>query len=168
MSKPWFISATEAAQEVPRGAAPVGLVGDLPVLEQGAVLLLRRWCDDEEGRIAVAADFKRALGNDRGAEAVNALAHLVTLFVRHGRRPLMRHGLQCSCLGGDESAFALMVAAAAIGDREDAMSLALTMMPADIAFAAVLTAAPFGLAIHAMARSLRSDPVIICNYTRPH
>ena len=168
MSKPWFKSAAKAAHEVPRGAAPIGLAGDLPVLEQGAVLLLRQWCDGEDGRIAVAADFTRALGNERGNEAADALAQLVTLFVHHGRRPLMRHGLQCSCLGGDERAFALMVAAAASGDREDAMAFALTMMHADAAFAAVLTAAPLGLAIHAMARNLRRDAVITANYLRPH
>jgi hypothetical protein len=168
MSKLWFISTAEAAHEVPRGAAPVGLVGDLPVLERGAVLLLRQWCEGEAGRMAVGEDFTRTLGSDRGAEAVGALAQLVTLFVSHGRRPMMRHGLQCSCLGGDESAFALMVAAAATGDREDAMAFALTMMPADAAFAAVLTAAPLGLAILAMARNLRRDAFITPNYLRPH
>ena len=168
MSKPWFISAAGATHEVPRGAAPIGLVGDLPVLEQGAVVLLRQWCDGEDGQDAVAADFARSLGHDRGAEAAHALAQLVTLFVQHGRHPLMRHGVQCRCLGGDESAFALMVAAAASGDREDAMAFALTMMPADAAFTATMMAAPLGLAIQAMARSLRRGPVFIPSHQRPH
>lgn len=161
MSKPWFISASDAVHKVPRGAAPVGMIEELPALEQGAVLLLRHWCDGEGGRMAVVEDFTRTLGNARGAEAVNALAHLLTLFVSHGRRPLMRHGVSCSCLGGDESAFAQMVAAAAFGDREDAMAFALTMMPADAAYQAVQTAEMLGQSIQAMARGLRhSHPPI--------
>lgn len=155
MSKPWFLSPATPAHPVQRGAAAVGMLIDLPALEQGAVLMLRHWCDGEAGRISVAEDFSLSLGPSRGAEAVNALAHLVTLFARHGRRPLMRHGVTCSCLGGDESAFAQMVASAAQGDREDAMAFALTMMPADTAYEAVQMAEPLGLAIQSMALNLR-------------
>jgi hypothetical protein len=158
MSKPWFTAADHAATEVPRGAVPVGNVDLLPVLEQGAVRLLRQWCQDEAGRIALAQDFTRTLGEARGAAAVTALGHLVALFASHGRRPLMRHSLTCTCLGGDESAFAQMVAAAAAGDTEDAMAFALTMMPPDAAFAAVQTAGPLGHDILAMARRLGHDP----------
>ena len=120
-------------------------------------MLMRQWCQDEDGRIAVAQDFTRALGHD-GAKAVNLLAHLISLIVHHGRRPMMRHDLTCTCIGGDESAFAQMVAAAAAGDREDAMAFALTMLPAEIALEAVQTAGPLGLLIHAMARYLDQPP----------
>lgn len=68
----------------------------------------------------------------------------------------MWHEPRCNCLGGDESAFAHMVAAAAAGDRDDAMALAMTMMPAAIAYEAVQTAEPLGLMIHAVARQVRS------------
>jgi hypothetical protein len=150
--KPWFMAAEQAAEEVPRGAVPVGNVDLLPVLEQGAVHLLRHWCQDEEQRIQLAEDFTRTLGEARGAAAVTLLGHLVGLFAAHGRRPLMRHSRGCSCLGGDESAFAQMVAAATAGDTEDAMAFALTMMPAHAAFAAVQAAGPLGQDILAMAR----------------
>ncbi len=153
MSIFWSPPFSRPQTRAPRGAAPVGTLADLPLLEQGAVLLMRQWCQDEDGRIAVAQDFTRALGED-GAQAVNLLAHLITLIVRYGRRPMMRHDLTCTCIGGDESAFAQMVAAAAAGDRDDAMAFALTMMPAEIAFEAVQTAGPLGLWIHAMARHM--------------
>jgi hypothetical protein len=138
--KPWFMAAEQAAEEVPRGAVPVGNVDLLPVLEQGAVHLLRHWCQDEEQRIQLAEDFTRTLGEARGAAAVTLLGHLVGLFAAHGRRPLMRHSLGC------------MVAAATAGDTEDAMAFALTMMPAHAAFAAVQAAGPLGQDILAMAR----------------
>jgi hypothetical protein len=152
MSKPWFLFSPSPAQGLSRGAVPVGTLDQLPLLEQGAVHLLRQWCAGEAQRIALAEQITRALGDARGVRAVNALADLVTLFTRHGRRPLMHHGLDCACLGGDESAFAQMVSAAAAGDHDDAMAFALTMMPAAAAFAAVQTAGPLGLAILAMAR----------------
>lgn len=157
MSFPWFSFPQRPEPAAPRGAAPVGMVAELPVLEQGAVLLMRQWCDGEEGRIAVAEDFARNLGDERGVSAVNALAHLITLMISHGRRPFMRHSLHCTCIGGDESAFAQMVAAASAGDREDAMAFALTMMPAVIAYEAVQTAEPLGLLIHAMARRMQGQ-----------
>lgn len=157
MSKPWFISPATPGAFAPRGAAPVGVVADLPVLEQGAVLLMRHWCDSPAGRGAVTEDFITTLGPDRAGDAVAALDHLITLLVHHGRRPFMRHDIRCTCLGGDESAFALLVAAAMAGEREDAMALALTMLPADLAFEAVQTAEPLGLMILAMARRLRSQ-----------
>ena len=157
MSIVWSPPFSRPQPRAPRGAAPVGTLADLPMLEQGAVVLMRQWCQDEPGRIAVAQDFTRALGED-GAQAVNLLAHLITLIVRYGRRPMMRHDLTCTCIGGDESAFAQMIAAAAAGDRDDAMAFALTMMPAEIAFEAVQTAGPLGLLIHATARALQTAP----------
>ncbi|MGV8989323.1 MAG: hypothetical protein ACOH2H_24100 [Cypionkella sp.] len=159
MSIPWFTSSSLPQPAAPRGAAPVGIIAELPALEQGAVLLMRQWCEGEAGRIAVAEDFIRTLGEDRGTSAVNCLAHLISLLVSHGRRPFMRHDVRCACFGGDESAFAQMVAGASAGDRDDAMAFALTLMPPAIAYEAVQTAEPLGLLIHAMARQLRGTPL---------
>jgi hypothetical protein len=157
MSIAWFPNFPQQPARPPRGAAPVGQLADLPMLEQGAVYLLRQWCSDEAGRIAIAHDFTRSLGDEQGVAAVNGLAHLIGLMVGHGRRPFMRHDQNCTCLGGDESAFAQMVAAASAGDTEDAMAFALTMMPAAIAYEAVQTAESLGLFIHALALNLRGQ-----------
>ncbi len=157
MTIAWSPNFPQQPARPPRGAAPVGQLADLPLLEHSAVLLMRQWCSDEAGRIAIAQDFTDGLGATRSVGAVNALAHLIALMVDHGRRPIMRHQLGCACLGGDESAFAQMVAAASAGDTDDAMAFALTMMPAAIAFEAVQTAEGLGLLIHAMARSLQGQ-----------
>ena len=137
MSYSWFKSSKAAPASPVRGAAAVGMLADMPPLERRVVQLLRQWCDGEAGRIAVAEDFTAILGAEQAVLDVNNFAHLITLMVQMGRRPLMRHQTQCACLGGDESAFAQMVAAATAGDREDAMAFALTMLPPDIAYEAV-------------------------------
>ncbi|MES2432301.1 MAG: hypothetical protein V4586_00570 [Pseudomonadota bacterium] len=146
MSYSWFKSSKINNASPVRGGAAVGMLADMPALERGVVQLLRQWCDGEAGRIAVAEDFTAIFGADQAAIEVNNLAHLITLMVQMGRRPLMRHHTQCTCLGGDESAFAQMVAAATAGDREDAMAFALTMLPPDIAYEAVQIAEYVGRA----------------------
>ena len=107
---------------MPRGAAPVGQLHELPVLELGAILLLRQWCDGDLGRIRIAEDLALVMDAAGTAKVVNDLGHLLTLLTGHARRPLMRHAVQCSCFGGDEALFAHLVAAATAGDSEDAMA----------------------------------------------
>ena len=157
MSFAWFKSLPALTGPVQRGGAAVGLIRELPGLELGAILLLRQWCDGEVGRVRIAEDFSAVLGAPKAAEAVNLLAHLVTLLAQHGRRPLMRHDLHCACFGGDESAFAQMVAAAASGDRDDAMEFALTLMPPAAAYEAVQTAEGLGRAIRILVTALSAN-----------
>ena len=133
-----------------RGGAAVGMLQELPMLELGAILLLRHWCDGEVGRAAVGRDFA-ALGSG-GVGGETLLAELVTLFAGHGRRPLMRHGVACACFGGDEAAFAQMIAAATVGDRDDAMAFALILLPVAQAFVAVQAAGRLGPIILRLAR----------------
>lgn len=131
---------------VPAGGAPVGRLDALPPLEGLSVRALRRWCDG--GPAALAEDLAESLGtpraSDRAAQAFDALC-------RHclggGRRPLMRHGGNCLCLGADEAAFALLVRTATEGEREDALMLALCMVRPDLAPALVQLAQQAGLAL---------------------
>jgi hypothetical protein len=158
MSMSWVPPDFPGRRGANRGAAPVGRLDELPPLESGAVLALRQWCQDEDGRIAFAETVAAALGSGPGARAVNLLAHLVALMVGHGRRPFMRHDLACPCIGGDESVFAQMIAAATMGDTDDAMAFALTFLPADTAFEAVQSAGPFGRLILSVYRQMQGRP----------
>lgn len=146
-AKPEFDTALAAT----RGGAAVGMLQELPLLEFGAIVLLRHWCDGDTGRAAVKADFA-ALG-PRADAGLALLAELVTLYAGHGRRPLMRHGVSCACFGGDEAAFAQMIAAATVGDRDDAMGFALILLPMAQAFVAVQAAVRLGPMILQMARA---------------
>ena len=96
-----------------QGGAPVVALAALPPSQACAVRLLREWCD---GACAAAPP-----GFD----------DLARLLAREGRRPLMRHQADCACVGSDEAVFALLLAVAATGDREEAMMLACLLVPAD-------------------------------------
>ena len=75
------------------------------------------------------------------------LGSLLRRLHEFGRRPLIRHHETCRCVGGDEAAFANMVAAAASQDREDAALLATNFMRADMAMLVVAEAEEFGMSL---------------------
>jgi len=138
-----------SAQEK-RGAAPVGYITELDSIEAASVIYLRLWCDGPDGQISVWNDFASSLGADQGSRVVKAFENLCTLCAQHGRRPLIRHSVQCKCLGSDESCFANFIATAATGDREDAMMIATTLVRPDVAPLITTLAADFGLALKRM------------------
>ena len=129
---------------VPAGGAPVGHLYGLPDLEGLSVRALRRWCDG--GPEALALDLSDSLG-DRGEGAAQAFDALCRHCLAGCRRPLMRHGQACPCLGADEAAFARLVQTATEGEREDALMLACCMVRHDLAPALVHLAQAAGLAL---------------------
>ncbi|EPX80282.1 hypothetical protein [Litoreibacter arenae] len=133
-----------------RGSAPVGFISELDGLEAASVIYLRLWCDGPDAQAQVWSDLAAGLGADQGRKALEAFETLCTLCARHGRRPLMRHSVQCKCLGSDESCFANFIATAATGDREDAMLIATLLVRADVAPLVASLAADFGLALKRM------------------
>ena len=136
-----------------RGHAPVGFLTELSPLEARAVMLLRLWCDGPEAQAMVSFDFAASLGQEKGRNALKSFATLCDLCVRHGRRPLLRHGVSCKCLGADESCFATFVGYASDGEREDALLMATTIVRPDMAPVLVGVAQDFGLALRQMALS---------------
>ncbi len=138
----------------PRGGAAVGRLSDLDPVEAGAVMYLRLWGAGSGGQADAASDFEIALGLDRGRAAMLTLDRLCSLCAHHGRRPLMRHGLGCACLGADENCFAQMVAAASEGAREDAMMMASLIVRPDFAPALASLSEELGLALRQMTRSV--------------
>ena len=142
------------SSDVRRGGAPVGRLADLPPIEAGAVMYLRMWSDGAVGRAGAAQDFAVTLGEDFGQAAMLALGRLCSLCTHHGRRPLVRHSLDCACLGADESCFAQMIAAASEGAREDAMMLAALIVRPDFAPALASLSEEFGLALRRMTSAI--------------
>ena len=137
-----------------RGAATVGRLADLSPLEAGAVLYLRLWGDGPQARADAASDFEIALGSDQGRAAMSTLDRLCSLCAHHGRRPLVRHGLGCSCLGADENCFAQMIAAASEGDREDAMMMASLIVRPDFAPALASLSEEMGMVLRQMMKAV--------------
>ncbi len=138
---------------LPHGGTPVGHLDALPALEGLAVRALRRWCDG--GAEALAQDLGGALGEDRGTPAALAFDALCRHCLSACRRPLLRHGGGCPCLGADEAAFAQLVQVATEGEREDALMLAVCMVRPDHAPALVHLAQMAGLALRRALLPLR-------------
>lgn len=137
-----------------RGGATVGRLADLTPVEAGAVFYLRLWADGASGRANAASDFDIALGADHGQAAMLTLDRLCSLCANHGRRPLVRHGLGCACLGADENCFAQMIAAASEGAREDAMMMASLIVRPDFAPALASLSEELGMALRRMTASV--------------
>ena len=155
MTKSWLPDWPEERAPHPnRGSLPVGQIVELPYLERSAILSFRHWCSGPAGRETVSRDFYRSLGGEDGGAAIHSFACLIDLLVTGCRRAIMRHDVSCACFGGDESAFANMVALATSGEREDAMGFALVMMTPDAAWQAM----PFAEAVGRAFLQIRRAP----------
>lgn len=140
-----------------RGGAPVGLLSELDGIEAASVVYLRLWCDGPDAQANVWSDFAARLGPDQGRHALKSFESLCNLCAKHGRRPLVRHSVQCKCLGSDESCFANFIAVAASGDREDAMMIATLLVRSDVAPLITALATDFGHALMRMCRPIPKD-----------
>ncbi|MEQ3708280.1 MAG: hypothetical protein ACI9TA_001804 [Reinekea sp.] len=139
---------TDAQQN--RGGAPVGFITELDAIEAASVIYLRLWCNGPDAQSQVLDDFTTGLGLDRGRRAFESFEELCSLCARHGRRPLMRHSVQCKCIGSDESCFANFIATAVDGEREDALLIATLLVRPDVAPLIASLATNFGLALKRM------------------
>ena len=135
------------APEISRGGAPVGFLSDLGPIESTAITYLRLWCQSLEAQTAIARDFQIVFGSARGTEIAQSFESLCRLCVKNGRRPLMRHGLDCKCFGADESCFANFIGYASEGAREDALMIAMTIVEPEKAHILASLAEDFGLAL---------------------
>ncbi|MEM7073736.1 MAG: hypothetical protein AAGA28_08970 [Pseudomonadota bacterium] len=133
-----------------RGGAPVGYVAELEPVEAGAVLYLRLWSDGGYAQNQMEEEFMAALGVHQGRQAVKSFDSLCALCAQHGRRPLMRHHLNCKCLGADESCFANFIGYASECEREDALLIAMTLVTPHVAPVLLGLAEDFGLALRRM------------------
>src|SRR5690606_10252229 len=114
-----------------------GMLRELPALEATAILFLRAWCQGGLARNQIAQDLAGVLSAADAQTAVADFDALMSLVLSGARRNLMRHDLRCGCFGGDESAFAQMIAASASADSDDAMLFAATLLAGPAAFEAV-------------------------------
>ena len=130
-----------------KGGAPVGLIEDLSDEEFLAVYYLRCWFEDTEGKKRIERELNINLGYDQGYKILNSLESLFQLLLRKARRTIVRHNIDCFCVGADESCFSQLITRAANKEREDAMLIA--MLLADKHFASKITdlAEEFGLGI---------------------
>ena len=145
-----------------RGGTPVGLMAELDRIGAASVIYLRMWYTGPLSKTDVWNDFASILGLDHGRRTLKAFENLCSLCLQHGRRPLVRHAINCKCIGSDESCFAHLITTAANGEREDAILIATLLVRTDIAPLITSLATDFGLAL--MRMNLRS-PKDLCGDT---
>ncbi len=129
------------------GGQPVSRIALLPEVEAWWVRALRLWCDGEDGQAALRDQLRSHLGAEAAETFFARFTDLIALMLRHGRRPMMHHALECECVGADEAVFALFCSQA-VGDREEAMMIACLILRADVAPIAVSLAQTLGLDLH--------------------
>jgi hypothetical protein len=122
-------------QRLSPGAAAVGHLAELDPASGLAVVALRLWCD--RGSAALAREI--------GPEVAGAFARFCGHCLEGARRPLMRHGAGCPCVGADEAAVVTFLRMAAEGEREDALMMALVMLRPEAAAEAVALGQQAGL-----------------------
>lgn len=125
----------------------MGFVTDLDGIEAASVIYLRLWSNGPDSQAQVWNDFASTLGAAQGRKALQSFEDLSRLCSRHGRRPLMRHSVNCTCIGADEACFANFIVTAATGDRDDAMLIATLLVRPDVVPLVTSLAADFGLAL---------------------
>jgi hypothetical protein len=131
-----------------RGAEPVATIAALPFHEALLVGALRARCDGPDEMAVFAAELGDLYGVTSAARILDRLDEFLGLTLRHVRRPVMRHGLKCSCVGADEAVLAHLVSLSTSGDREDAMLMACLLVRADVAPIVVSLAQTLGLELH--------------------
>jgi hypothetical protein len=133
-----------------RGGAPVGRIDELPAVEMAAIVYFRLWCEGEATQRQILSDFNITFGAEIGNTYYGLFSEFSNVLVMNARRKLMHHGSGCQCFGGDESAIANMIAAAAVGDQHEAALLASHLVPASDAKQLIGPAEVIGLAFSQM------------------
>ncbi len=146
-----------APANLPPGGAAVGRLSDMPVLEMKAIGYLRLWCAGPEAQAEVWRAFAAHAPGEAQARRQD-FEELASCLVRQARRPLQRRHLGCACISGDEGAIGHMIAAASIGEREDAMLLASLLVRPEAWLPVVLLAERVGLGLARMHLPL-PDPI---------
>ena len=133
--------------QIHRGGAPVGYLSELSQLEQNAILFLRYWSQcakaDHDLHNKFWSNITYDLGIPKTRQAIDAFDEIFTLCVKYSRRPIMKHDLECKCIGGDESCFANIIGFAQDGEFEDALLLASNLVAPKFASYLVASAKKF-------------------------
>lgn len=134
-----------------RGGAPVGCLSDLPPVEAAAIVYLRLWCSGGDRQAEVWNCFATRFGGSEGARRLKAFERLMAAITDAARRPIMRHQLDCCCVGADEAVFANLVAAAASDAVEDAVLFAALLVHPKMAAPVAAAARLVGQSLSAIA-----------------
>lgn len=102
----------------------MGVLDRLDEWEASLVRRLRLWCEGPRGQEQILHEYLQALPAETAQTAYKAFDSLLRVIISNARRPLVRHDVECSCLGADESAFLHLVGFAADRHHSNAALMA--------------------------------------------
>ncbi|MFW2544825.1 hypothetical protein ACN2XU_19495 [Primorskyibacter sp. 2E107] len=147
---------TGAAQTA--GASVVGQLSDIAPWEAELILSMRLWMEGPEGQAEVWNGFARCFGAIEGRAEMRTFESLLTSLCTFARRPLVRHGLACRCIGSDEAILKTLVREATCRDLAEAAMIACLLVPARHAEPLAQMAAQVGRAMQRMATRVPTGP----------
>ena len=142
-----YIDELEAERILKLGGAPVGKMELLDLEEYTIISFLRRWCEGDTFREQLKKELIINLGYAEGNQTYDSFKNLCEMIFNHGRRALIRHKTDCSCVGADESCFAQLIWRASNNYKEDAILISLLLMPPHLAAETVNLAKIIGTSI---------------------
>ena len=137
----------EAERIIKMGGAAVGKMEYLSLEEYTIISFLRRYCDGEISRQTLKKELIVNLGYSEGEKMFDSLNNLFKSIFNNGRRALIRHKIECDCVGADESCFAQLILRAANNYKEEAVLISLLLMPPDLSAETVSLASEIGTSI---------------------
>lgn len=140
------------------GASVVGRLTDIAPWEAELIMSMRFWMDGPEGQAEVWNGFARFFGATAGRAEMRNFESLLSSLCTHARRPLIRHGLGCTCIGSDEAILQTLVREATHGDLAEAAMIASLIVPARHAEPVALMAAQVGQAMQRISKRTPYQP----------
>lgn len=134
------------------GASVVGQMTDIAPWEAELIMSVRFWMAGPDSQAEVWNGFAHSFGATEGLAELRNFECLLSDLCRFARRPLVRHGLGCTCIGSDEAILQTLVREAARGDLAEAAMIASLIVPARHAEPVALMAARVGQAMQRMVR----------------
>ena len=133
-----------------KGGSPVAVISDLSWEEHLVIYYFRCCFDGSEALLEVHEEFRFYLGIEIANKTIGALQFLFSKLQNNGRRRLVRHDLNCKCVGADENCFAQLVTRSTYLDKKDAILIGILLTDADLAPELVYAAEDFAEGVQAL------------------
>ena len=133
-----------------KGGSPVAVISDLSWEEHLVIYYFRCCFEGSEALLQVHEEFRFYLGAETADKTIRSLQFLFSKLQNNGRRRLVRHDLNCKCVGADENCFAQLVTRSTYLDKKDAILIGILLSDADLAPELVYAAEDFAAGVIAL------------------
>ena len=139
-----------------KGGSPIAVISDLTWEEHLIVYYFRCCFEGSEALLEVHEEFSFYLGSEEADKTVGALKFLFSKLQSKGRRHLVRHDLNCKCVGVDENCFAQLVTRSTHTDKKDAILIGILLSDADLAPELVYAAEDLAMGVKSLLKVIGS------------